>query len=67
LGAVHEIAGKPSVFVQTNETTFRLVPVTLGAKDNERQEIKNGLSVGDSVVVENSLTLKSEWLKREGA
>jgi membrane fusion protein, heavy metal efflux system len=66
LGAIHEIAGKPSVFVQSEKASFRLVPVTLGAKDDEKQEITSGLSASDRVVVENSLTLKSEWLKREG-
>ncbi len=66
VGAVHEIAGKPSVFVQAGANAFRLVPVTLGAEDEERQEITDGIAAGDQVVVENSLTLKSEWLKREG-
>ena len=66
IGALHEIAGKPSVFVQTSPNAFRLIPVTLGAKDDTRQEITDGLEVGDRVAAKNSLTLKSEWLKREG-
>lgn len=66
VGAVHEIMGKPSVFVQTSSNVFRLVSVSLGAKDKARQEITDGIEAGDPVVVRNSLTLKSEWLKREG-
>ena len=65
-GAVHEIAGKPSVFVENNKSSFRLVPVTLGMKDETRQQVLEGVSAGTRVVVENSLTLKAEWLKREG-
>ncbi len=66
LAAVHEIGGTPSVFVETAENTFRVVKVTLGAQDKERQEITEGIAAGDRVVVANSLTLKSEWLRREG-
>lgn len=66
LGAVHDIAGKPSVFVQASSDSFRLTPVTLGAKDEKRQAIEEGIDAGDRIVVENSLALKSEWLKREG-
>jgi len=66
LGAVHEIAGTPSVFVETSPNTYRLVAVSLGAKDETRQEISDGLKAGDRVVANNSLTLKSAWLKKQG-
>jgi cobalt-zinc-cadmium efflux system membrane fusion protein len=66
LGAVHEIGGKPSVFVKAGAAAYRLVPVTVGEKDDALQEIRGGLEAGAEVAVGNSLALKSEWLKREG-
>lgn len=64
VGAIQEIAGNPSIFVQSSPGSFRLVPVKTGAIDGRSVEILDGLAAGDKVVVENSLTLKSEWLRR---
>ncbi|MBN2717926.1 MAG: efflux RND transporter periplasmic adaptor subunit [Deltaproteobacteria bacterium] len=66
LGAVHEMAGAQFVFVAQSATAFRRVQVTTGANDDKSQEILSGLAAGDKVAVTNSLTLKSEWIKRSG-
>ncbi|MBN2341430.1 MAG: efflux RND transporter periplasmic adaptor subunit [Deltaproteobacteria bacterium] len=66
LGAVHEMDGKTYVFVQTSPTAYRRAPVTIGASDDNMQEIVEGLAPGDLVAVANSLTLKSEWMKQAG-
>lgn len=66
VAAIHEIAGKTSVFVNTAGTTYRVRQVTLGEKDERLQAVTAGLQPGERVAVENSLTLKAEWLKRAG-
>ncbi len=66
LVAVQEVEGRPAVFVQTRKNSYRLVHVELGEKDEQHQEITEGLEAGAYVATVNSLVLKSEHLKRQG-
>ncbi len=66
LSAIHDLRGKSSVFVRTGPSTFKVVNVTLGAKDDRVQAITAGLAAGDEVVVENGIALKAEWLRSQG-
>jgi membrane fusion protein, heavy metal efflux system len=66
LGAVHEMDNNEYVFVSQSPTAFRRVAVTTGATDANNLEIVNGINAGDKIAVVNSLTLKSEWMKRAG-
>lgn len=62
--ALHELEGRPSVFVQVAEGRFEVRAVEVGARDAERVEISSGLAAGDRVAAKNSLSLKAEWLNR---
>ena len=66
LGAVHEMDNNEYVFVSQSPTAFRRVAVTTGATDANNLEIVSGINAGDKIAVVNSLTLKSEWMKRAG-
>ena len=66
IGAVHEMEDGQYVFAEQSPTIFKRVAVTTGASDDHFQEISSGLTAGEKVAVANSLTLKSEWLKRSG-
>lgn len=66
LEAVHELDGKPSVFVVVAPETFRVQPVSLGQKGDQMQEVLEGLEAGVKVATKNSLVLKSEWLEAKG-
>ena len=66
LGAVHEMDNNEYVFVSQSPTAFRRVAVTTGAADANNLEIVSGINAGDKIAVVNSLTLKSEWMKRAG-
>lgn len=66
LGCVHEFDDGLFVFVKSDTLSYKRVPVTVGVKDDKYIEITSGLKTGDPVVVDNSLALKSEWIKRSG-
>jgi cobalt-zinc-cadmium efflux system membrane fusion protein len=65
-GAVHEFDDGLFVFVKSGSQSYKRVPVTVGVKDDKFIEITGGLKSGDPVVVDNSLALKSEWIKKSG-
>ncbi|MGY8525351.1 efflux RND transporter periplasmic adaptor subunit [Paracidovorax citrulli] len=58
-GAVHEIDGRPSVFVAI-PGGFAARPVKVGRSDGQRTEIVQGLSAGEPVAAANSFVLKAE-------
>jgi cobalt-zinc-cadmium efflux system membrane fusion protein len=61
--AVQRIDGQAMVFVATDRPgVFRPAFVTLGAKARGKVEVKDGLTIGDQVVVSGAFTLKSELL-----
>ncbi len=62
--ALHEIEGRPTVFVQVAAGRFEVRAVEVGARDAERVEISSGLAAGDRVAAKNSLSLKAEWLNQ---
>ncbi|MBL9007231.1 MAG: efflux RND transporter periplasmic adaptor subunit [Myxococcales bacterium] len=63
LGAVTEIAGKPSVFVRQPDGHFEVHPVTLGRSAGGLTEVLSGLRAGEEVVIDGAFTLKSVVLK----
>lgn len=63
LGAVTEIAGKPSVFVRQPDGHFEVHPVTLGQTAGGLTEVLSGLRADEEVVVDGAFTLKSIVLK----
>ncbi|MBN2528273.1 MAG: efflux RND transporter periplasmic adaptor subunit [Deltaproteobacteria bacterium] len=65
-GAVHDMTDGQFVFVMVSPASFKRVAVTTGASDGKLLEILSGIAAGDKIAVANSLTLKSEWMKRAG-
>lgn len=63
LGAVTEIAGKPSVFVRQPDGHFEVHPVTLGQSAGGLTEVLSGLRADEEVVIDGAFTLKSIVLK----
>ncbi|MDB4993040.1 MAG: Cobalt/zinc/cadmium efflux transporter, rane fusion protein CzcB family, partial [Myxococcaceae bacterium] len=59
-GAVTSVDGKPTVFVQHDETSVEPRSVTLGGKDGQMVEIASGLQPGERVVISGVFALKSE-------
>lgn len=61
--AVTYVDGKPTVFVA--EAADRVIPVTvtLGVTDGVRQEILEGVAVGQQVIVDGVFALKSELFR----
>lgn len=59
--ALIEEGGKPVVFVQ-NGNNFQPVPVTIGARNFDRVEIRSGLFSGDRVVITGARQLYSQSL-----
>ncbi len=57
--AVQTHQDRPVVFVQ-HEDLFEVRPVTLGRRDGEWVEVREGLSAGERYVARNSFILKSE-------
>ncbi len=53
------------VFVALDGNHFEKRPVTVGAEQHNRVEIREGLKLGEKVVTEGSFLLKSELLKDE--
>jgi len=62
--ALVEDAGRQLVFVQY-ETFYEPVPVTIGATQGDLIEITEGLSVGEQLVTQGSLTLYAESRKTQ--
>jgi len=60
--AVQTLDGKPSVFHKTARGIEPVFPA-LGAADDRRLEIRQGLAAGDTIVVGNAYLLKSELEK----
>jgi len=64
--AVQRVDGRTLVFVATEEPgVFRPTFVTLSARARDKVEVREGLAVGDQVVVSGAFTLKSELLRGE--
>jgi cobalt-zinc-cadmium efflux system membrane fusion protein len=61
-GAIQDIEGKPTVFLETAAFHYRPQPVVTGQSVGERVQVVSGLKPGDRVVVEGSFGLKSEAL-----
>jgi cobalt-zinc-cadmium efflux system membrane fusion protein len=61
--AVTYVDGKPTVFVVNSPTTVRVVAVELGATDGRELHVKQGLRVGDRVVMNGTFELKSELFR----
>ena len=59
LSALQSMDGKDVVFVRTGDT-YTARPVRLGARDAGKVEIKDGLRVGEQVVVEQSYVVKAD-------
>jgi cobalt-zinc-cadmium efflux system membrane fusion protein len=58
--AVTSVDGKPTVFVQHDQTSVEPRAVTLGAKDGKRVEIVSGLTAEETIVTSGVFALKSE-------
>lgn len=61
--SIIKIENQDYIFVQKNDTTFEKRAVTLGMKQNDKVEIKQGLEVGEKYVVKGAFNLKSELMK----
>lgn len=64
VSALQSLDGETVVFVQ-DTGGFRPRSVTVGMRDEESAEIREGLSPGEWVVVEGGFTVKSELLRGE--
>ena len=62
--ALHSLDGETVVFVQGAEG-FRPARVTIGSRDSQWAEIREGVARGESVVVQGGFTVKSELLRSE--
>jgi membrane fusion protein, heavy metal efflux system len=62
--SLQEVNGKPTVFVQHDQTHFRPVTVRLGRQTGPRYEVLEGIKAGEVVVSKGSFLLKSEMLKQ---
>lgn len=58
--AVATVDGKSTVFVEVGEGAVEARPITVGARDAHRVEVKQGLVGGERVVVKGVFALKSE-------
>ena len=61
--ALQTMEGGPVVFVRKGAGAFEARSVKTGEKSGERVEIVSGLSAGEEIVTQGSLTLKAEALK----
>ena len=59
--ALVDLDGRDAVFIECYEG-FKAVPVEVGQRSDGRVEIRSGLDVGQSVVINGAFTLKSELL-----
>ncbi|MFZ0061730.1 MAG: efflux RND transporter periplasmic adaptor subunit [Pyrinomonadaceae bacterium] len=66
--AVQNINNQQVVFVATKEpNVFVMRPVRLGQEVNGRYPVVEGLTVGESIVIEGSFLLRAEYLKSASA
>lgn len=56
-----------TVWIQTNNKTYKSVMVETGLESDDRIEIKSGLNVGDVVVITGAYLLQSEYIFKKGA
>jgi membrane fusion protein, copper/silver efflux system len=56
-----------TVWVRTGEHSFKSKMVTVGLENDDRIEIKSGLSAGDVVVIAGAYLLQSEYIFKKGA
>jgi membrane fusion protein, heavy metal efflux system len=61
--AIIKIDTTDCIFVQTGDTTFEKMPVTVCCAQNEMVEITRGINNGEKVVVKGAFYLKSELMK----
>ncbi|MBS3958537.1 MAG: efflux RND transporter periplasmic adaptor subunit, partial [Xanthomonadaceae bacterium] len=66
LGALQRMEGREVVFVRKGDT-YTATPVTLGVRDAAFVEIKDGVELGDGVVVEQSFLVKADIAKAGAA
>lgn len=59
LSAVQTLEGQDVVFVRSGDT-YTARPVKLGARDAQKAEVLEGLSIGEDVVVEQSYVIKAD-------
>ncbi|MBP6004791.1 MAG: efflux RND transporter periplasmic adaptor subunit [Pyrinomonadaceae bacterium] len=65
-GAVQDLGGRKVVFIATDKpNVFTVKTVRLGAENNGRFTVLEGLNVGDRVVTEGSFLLRAELLKQD--
>lgn len=59
-GAMTTVDGKPTVFVEHDETSVEPRAITIGGRDANRVEVLSGLSPGEKIAVSGVFALKSE-------
>ena len=65
--AVQKVGSQQFVFVTTDKSNeFVMRPVSVGAESNGFYPVREGLTVGEHVVVEGSFLLRAEWMKMRG-
>ncbi len=62
LAAVQSLRGRDTVFVREGDT-YVARPVTLGRRDSEHAEVREGLRAGEAVVVAESYLIKADLEK----
>ncbi|GBD39147.1 Cobalt-zinc-cadmium resistance protein CzcB [bacterium HR37] len=63
--AIYNVYGKPVVFVQEGERTFKVREIKLGQNSGPYIEVLDGLKEGEKIVIEGGFHLKSALLKEE--
>lgn len=61
--AVQDLRGQPTVFLKASDDAFEIRPVTLGRSINGSYEVSDGLRPGESIAVQSTFILKSEFLR----
>ena len=62
--AVQKVGSQQFVFVTTDKSNeFVMRSVSVGAESNGFYPVREGLTVGEHVVVEGSFLLRAEWMK----
>ncbi|UXA54976.1 efflux RND transporter periplasmic adaptor subunit [Xanthomonas prunicola] len=65
VGALQQVRDREVVFVRVGDV-YEARPVKLGARDAQQVEVRSGLAVGDTVVVEQSYLVKAD-IEKSGA
>lgn len=63
--AIVQLQGQPSVFKAADPSRFEIVPITLGETRGDLTVVKQGLAVGDVIVVKGTYVLKARLLKSQ--